>query len=814
MFDSQDQSSPRRQRSLLALGDALRAEEPEGASRLARAVADARARREQLAADFRRARAQRSAGQLAFKDEPDPRSADTTPASDVEPLEEPQGHAEELPEAASADPNVPAAPVVEAQVEHTDTPDGGERSDDNRDDSRWEPLIDPVRVFYGIINSRKIIAASTVAGALLGVLIALNTPKTYYSAAELLADPRDLRLVERNLTEGGMSNEATLAIVDNQVRILKSSTVLSTVATRLNLAADPEFNGTGATGLGSYIPNIRSLFSSSDGADDPSRRGALAVMKLAKILTVERGGRTFVIVIGATTEDPDKSALIANTTATVFLERYGEIQSDSAGRAAGELTGKLDDLRTSLEAAERKVEAFKAENDLVDAQGRLITDDEIIKLNDQLGAARARTLELKARADSSRGVSADAVIGGSLPEELASATIQGLRTQYSTQKAEADRLSVRLGPRHPQLQAVEAQLEGLRAQIEAEVRRIAVSTQTEMRRAVELEQQLSSRLAQLKVRQGDVSSEMVTLRELEREATAKRAVYEAYLLRAKETGEQQGINSANISVISEASPPFESSSTSRSVIAMTGTALGFLFGIGIGAARGSWAGLRDTLRRRRSRGRAAPPVKPVATMFDRTPPAPADLSPDVAANEMPVRETPVEQPVPISVEAEPAIAEPSAQTRQDTMHRPHHDDYPPFEQPRPAPSHPQASHPYPQPPMGPAGYVGYPQAFAYPPMAPAYAPPYGYPQPGHAQAQHYPQPVPYWPQNGGPVYPQPYPQPHAAPPPAYDPEAHMRAQQAAAAPEPSPIDEIRASLRECRDAIRELAEQRTQRRYF
>jgi succinoglycan biosynthesis transport protein ExoP len=94
------------------------------------------------------------------------------------------------------------------------------------------------------------------------------------------------------------------------------------------------------------------------------------------------------------TKDADKSALIANTVVDVFVKTSGEMQSDQFGRANDELMGRLEVLRKEVEAAEQKVEKFKAENDLVDAQGRLITDDEIIKLNDQLSVARARTLEL------------------------------------------------------------------------------------------------------------------------------------------------------------------------------------------------------------------------------------------------------------------------------------------------------------------------------------------------------------------------------------------------------------------------------------
>ena len=66
--------------------------------------------------------------------------------------------------------------------------------------------------------------------------------------------------------------------------------------------------------------------------------------------------------------------------------------------------------------------------------------------------------------------------------------------------------------------------------------------QVELQRATQQEQDLSSRLAQLKTRTATDNEDMVKLRELEREVTAKREVYEAFLLRAKETGELEGMN--------------------------------------------------------------------------------------------------------------------------------------------------------------------------------------------------------------------------------------------------------------------------------
>ncbi len=467
-----------------------------------------------------------------------------------------------------------------------------------RDPAGWRPLIDPIKVITGIANSKLLIASMTIAAALLGVVVALSTPKKYESVAEILVDPRDLRLADREITTTGLPSDATLAIVENQVRVLTSGTVLNKVVDELNLTSDPEFNGEAESGLLSTLANWRALLSRGSGDDGGARKRAMTIDNLARSLNVERGGKTFVVSVGVTTESPEKSALIANTMTSVFLETYGKFQSNTAGRAADELTSRLDELRLEVEEAERKVEAFKAENDLIGSQGRLISEDDIVSLNTQLSIARARTLELNAKAASARAATAEAAVSGALPEELTSNVMTELRSQYAALKSEADRLSARLGPRHPQRQAIDAQLGGARDQIEGELRRIVASIQVELKRAVQLEQDLASRLAQLKVGQGGVNSDLVTLRELEREASAKRAVYESFLLRAKETGEQRDINAANISVISQAFPPIVSVGPSRAITVLTFMIAGFVGGVGIGGARGAWRSLRDDSRAR------------------------------------------------------------------------------------------------------------------------------------------------------------------------------------------------------------------------
>lgn len=747
-------------------------------------------------------------------------------------------------------------------------------------DLRWRPLIDPMRVIGGVVNSKMLIVAATAIGAAVGVAIALSTPKKYEAAAELLVDPRDLKVSDRDLTETGLTSDALLSLVENQVRVLTSGPVLTKVVDKLKLEDDPEFNGRGkSSGIGDIIGSLRALISGNkEGAGGGDLRRVMAVNHLADALSVERSGRTFVVTVGVKTENAEKSALIANTVTDVFLKTYGELQSDTAGRAADELTARLQELRAGVEEAERAAEKFRAEHDLIGAQGRLISDDELIRLNDQLSIARARTIELNARAASARSVNLDSVIGGGLPEELSSSVMSELRSQYAAIRQQSDQLSVRLGPRHPQYLAMQAQLQGAREQIAEELKRIVATVQTDLKRAVQLEQDLAARLAQLKVRSGDVNGDMVTLRELEREVAAKRTVYENFLLRAKEAGEQRDINIANISVISQAYPPLDPTGPSRASISIAGSMVGFIAGIGLGVGRGILWSLRDSKRARRRR--LTPPTTPAgggprgsgrpfaendgAGAYDdgMSPVPPEEAAAAKLARLAQMVRTAAQPPTRDGDRAErarPAETQPSsvddprlktpganAAAKQDP---PAMYPYPP--QNAAYPQHPQpTAHPQPmtygQAPMQPspvqaAPYAGQPAPYLQPPLYPPhFAPqPVGYPYPAAAMPQAMPAwqpqfphpaaPAPYYgyPQPSGAAYagypqmpqPAPYPQ-EARPAPqpvAYPHEVRQHAQPAEAhSPAPtremSPIEEVRESLREFREAIRDLAEERARRK--
>lgn len=859
MVDRENREDWRRERSLLALGQAMRGEDDASlvsiGDRADSAWREDAATRHRLARSRREARANPTPSAAAaterFQSDEQPgaatqddawRSQDDTGTGDLPPATPYAGSAAEEP-SGNARSHETSGPRYEGEANAS--------FGDRRDDQQWKPLIDPMQVVRGIARSKLLIITTTLIGAGLGIAIALSTPKKYEATAELIVDPRDLKLTDRDLTQNVVASDATLAIVENQVRVLTSGTVLNKVVDKLNLSNDPEFNGQGAGGLG-IRSLIRSILPHQDGPNgaDEVRRRALAVGNLAESLSVERGGKTFVITVSAITQNGEKSALIANTMTDVFLQTFGQIQSDTAGRATDELTARLDELRKGVEVAERKVEEFRASHDLVDAQGHLISDDEMLKLNEQLSVARARTLELNARAASARSIDVNSVLSGTLPEEINSNTMSDLRSQYATLKQEADRAAIRLGPRHPELQALNAQIAGARDRIAGELRRIASSLQVDLKRAVQLEQDLSSRLAQLKVRSGDVNNDLVSMRELEREASAKRSVYEQYLLRAKETGEQKDINTANMNVISKAFAPLEAKGPSRALMALAGLLLGFASGVGLGAMRGAYESLRETANSRSRRDRKAPPEEQAFRAAPPpAPPMPAAPVPPAPPPPPPASPPPASPPPLAQAEAAPAerpgrIAALMAKLRNAVSRKPSTEadddsEFPAFgANTRPAdaampsgvPNPDSAFMPrpsdYARPPFPPGFDATYSQPMGPPSRSPLMPPPI-YPAPPPyppAQQAGYPQMQPWQPQPpAGSPYAQamapyaghvPYQQPAPPQPSAYPAQPPAEPSPVEEGAEQAPIEEIRASLREFREAVRELTESRTRRRYF
>jgi uncharacterized protein involved in exopolysaccharide biosynthesis/Mrp family chromosome partitioning ATPase len=355
--------------------------------------------------------------------------------------------------------------------------------------------------------------------------------------------------------------------VESQARVIASDNVLRRVVATEGLDHDPEF--------------MRGALA--------QQYGALAALnELQKHVQVKRSERTYVVDVSVTSEDPAKAARIANAIAQTYLTEQTEVRSNAARQISQSLTGRLKELQNRVRDAEQKVEAYKASHNIVGANGELVNEQQLTNLNTQLSLARARTSEAKARLDQVESVLHSKTPIGAFPEAVQSQTISMLRSQYAEiMRRDAEQKSS-LGERHPAVIEIEAQGARLQKLIEDEVNRIAQSDSAEYERAKADEDMLSRQVDALKNTAVSTNESLVGLRELERDVQASRAVYESFLVRSRETGEQEQVDTKNIRIISKADRPIYRSSPPPSlIVGLAAALLGFASGVGIVIMQGS-----------------------------------------------------------------------------------------------------------------------------------------------------------------------------------------------------------------------------------
>lgn len=425
---------------------------------------------------------------------------------------------------------------------------------------------------------RKVaIAAAALLGATLAVTIGKSLTPRYTATAQLYVDPRELQLVDRELTPRAQDVSGMSMVVESQARLITSNSVLLKVIRQTGLDKDPEFGGGDGKSLMSSLLGLIGLQARAPSAAGNNEVQLAALEALNRHITIRKTEKSFIVDIEVWSTDPAKAAMLANTLTSAYLAESRNSQASAARRATNDLSGRLKELRDRLRNAETALATYKAQNNFVGTQDALISDQQLSASNQRLSAARAATMDAQARLDqieASRRTAADA---GANPEALQSPTIANLRAQYADARKKYAEQAGELGPRHPALRQTEKQVEDLKRTINEEIDRFAQSAKNDLTRARDFEASLNRALEAQKRQSLQLSQAAVRLRELEREADASREVYQSFLKRSRETEEQETLNTSAARVIGEATVPQRRSfPPAMSLFAMIGFIVGAL----------------------------------------------------------------------------------------------------------------------------------------------------------------------------------------------------------------------------------------------
>ena len=413
-------------------------------------------------------------------------------------------------------------------------------------------------------RGKWIIAVFTLIAALIGGYYAyvVATP-LYRATAVVILETNQDQIVDLQSVATGLSGDSTE--INSQIEVLRSRGLMGKVVDRLSLVEDPEFNGNLRPPTTRQVAQKWILAQLGMTPDEPpldmSDEGVAlreqgvrdsVISSLIHKVVVNNVRSSLVFQLTVTTEDPRKSAEIADTIAELYIFDQIEVKFEAMEQATVWLTDRVSELQTSLETAEARAANFSATTDLVSVEGLRALERQTKDLRDRIETADASLAAQSAglaalKAAETRELRAELADDPQLTRFLARA-----ETDDTIAAAFDTRFDFVVQRGEQNLVRTEQQLSALNASAE------------------ELDQQLATQ-----------AEDLITLQQLSREAEAIRTLYEYFLTRLNETSAQQGIQQADSRVLSDAVIPRFPSEPRKSLVTALSAILGFMLGVGV-----------------------------------------------------------------------------------------------------------------------------------------------------------------------------------------------------------------------------------------
>ena len=413
-------------------------------------------------------------------------------------------------------------------------------------------ITDLIHVGIGIARRQYLVILVTAALVIAASLIYLRVASPTYTAQVqiLLANPRAQFVQQQSLLA---EPPFDLNQIETQLQLVRSRATAVAVINQLKLMDDPDFTGSGLT-LQSLSQRIRSWASIGSKKDAPSDKHVEAsdavpdavVDAFLSRLSASRVGYSTVIDISFSSRSSARAAEIVNAIANTYVADQLNAKFDANRRATSWLQDRLRDLGDQALAAQRAVDVYKTQNNIVSLDGQPIDEQQITEINNRLALSRAQTSEATAKLaryesllasapKSSTMVDLDAI--GS--DGLNSPIITGLRQQYLELTRREAELAARVGRDHLAVVNVRNRAREFRVSILDEIRRLAEVSRSEFELAKQRQEEIEKQLSKAVTQSRSVNYAELTIKDLESRAKGLRSWYETFLQRYMSSAEMR-----------------------------------------------------------------------------------------------------------------------------------------------------------------------------------------------------------------------------------------------------------------------------------
>ena len=340
----------------------------------------------------------------------------------------------------------------------------------------------------GVLRKRKwIVIACLVLGLFYGVYQSSTQPILYTASGRI--EVRSSSTASEYSVGGAISQQNSH--LDTEVLILTSDSVLLNVAREMNLANNADFMG-----FDPHAPPPRRDL------NDPSVRYSV-LGRLNTSISAALIPRTEIIRITCVTSRAQLAADIVNHVINAYIQRSYESRFASTQRVSQWLSSQLDDLKQQVETSQEQ---------LIDLQKRLgvlgLGLDNTRPATTQSAAAVDALVAAagKAKVDRILAESRYRVLSSSDPNLLESnldvnggqSELSRLRNDAAETRATVAQDSITLGPRNPQILALQAHAREVERELQTEQTRLLTESKQALVAAQANEKQTSQALEQEK----------------------------------------------------------------------------------------------------------------------------------------------------------------------------------------------------------------------------------------------------------------------------------------------------------------------------
>ncbi len=437
-----------------------------------------------------------------------------------------------------------------------------------------------LKEYWAVIVRHKftIILFTVIALVASAIATSLQTP-IYRSSVKLQIDRETARIVN---FEGATPREAAYSydFYETQYQLLKSKGLAKRVVEQLGLESSAQFK---AKEKPSFFKDLKSFFSSTpekkpseeDDTKNVSTRGTEKLLLANLKVSPVKNSR--LVVVSYDSPNPELAAKVVNTLAKSFVDMTMERRFENSSYAKEFLSDRIKQIRSNLEASERKLVDYAGEREIVDM------DSKQGILMQKLEAINTRLTEVEAERIKAESQFQEMKVSGAAGFERItdSEVIQAYKERLADLEGQyQDNLNV-FKPAYPKMQRLQGQIKELKRKIEKESAGIQSSVKSGYQAAVREQAMLQSRMADIKGQILELQRKSTDYQALKRDVETNRELYDGLLQRIKEVGVAAGVGANNISIIDKGEVPTGAYKPNLKKNLQIALIIGLLGGIGL-----------------------------------------------------------------------------------------------------------------------------------------------------------------------------------------------------------------------------------------